>query len=378
MKKNLRRYFKDRCVLNTFKYSNYSFLNESQTKCSAIYFNKSIENKCENNLNITVPGIGTYKEDFSLKDIFKKVLKLGELIYKNLDTIKSKEECLFLYDISDNIVKNVDIKNYLLDIFKSFGIPFKYPLSFASGSAKDINNGLCKNIKNGIEFETIHFINLSLSIYLIYSLKDILVNVKKKKAFNFFIKNQYLNENYNNGLNSLENFIYDKKTIILLKKYMMTCINITQRYIDYYFNISSYYRMEAIDNVEYFFNEFDSDYKEINFINLITYINDPFIASYEYLMRVLPLKNNIQPMYFCDNCGTLISKNVCLCSSCRKQLGKEIIEKSKEKKIKPPKTSEDELEELDNGQIRYNSDIEKIYKDRRNHKKSYYKKISNQ
>ena len=358
---NSNKFSKNYVVLTTIKYIKWNFNKES---ISWSYIEPtSVPKDIDKDI---------FGNNVRPSEIFKAIMKLGESIYNSLDKLDTLNN-LVAYSVAnelnhkkglfiskDEILNIPNINGKLKNIFDTYGL-----------SGEWLNN-------DTNELDAFKLINLSLSIYIIYLIRNIMINVKRHKAYELINKIDYLRDIFKIegiDLTAQKDFKYNKIVAKRLRELISWCISITNSYIKLCFNNSNNgYKLVLNDNISYFTETDDKDRYEIDFYKLIYFVDDYFLYAYEYLLRILPLRNDIPPLYLCDNCGAIMDQKNCLCIDCKIQLGNEIINHPTQKNKNKIEEIENNLKELKERQIDTMFTIEDIYIDRRNHKKSYNKK----
>ena len=226
--------------------NSYAFLNTF--KCKNYFFNFDLHDSLylDVDLQITNSNLDEIKKaknekvlkEFLIakKDVFQKVFKLGSFLYNNIDEIKLSENFILylendgiltdtdFFNIKNNIIKNKKIQKEIISFCNDLGIPEWH------GNAKPVYNkvyAIPNSKKNSIEdkgfmlitngnkdiedywlqyfiiqqeehysFNILPYLNLSLLIFCIYNIKDILSNVKTKHLLNSIKLFPYLEKKY--------------------------------------------------------------------------------------------------------------------------------------------------------------------------------------
>lgn len=388
------------------------------------------------------------------KEMFVKVFNLGKFINDNIENITISE--LFLnsdeiendiFNICDKILNNDLIKEKIENFFIEYGIPelfgkekeFNYKqykqdiientsininelskrnsngktLVVSRGSSNELlylnmfKQDLDKNFEENNTFNILPYINLSLIIYYIYNIKDVIANVKTRhlyKAIKFstYLEHQYLIKCYvdkeidetdlKTGKNITKKvFKYDNDFIRVVNEYTKKLIAKTNDYTQNTFYIINSEKILFADS------QLPNSKKNINpytfdFYKTIYVMSNPFLTAYEYMLNILPAHQKIPPIFFCDNCHQVLGKKELLCSVCKDDLYTLYIDKySNSNSESKQKLLKSITEEYNNWKKHSDSTtiIENLYKDKRNHekydnsikgkkyKRDYYKRMSN-
>ena len=414
--------------LNTYRCKNYSIVylnNELYIEANnlipdkeiVIGSNKSSINKLNNNDKSFL---------ISKKDIFNRVFNLGKIINDNLSAIELTDNFVsFIEDdnyftdnsifknIKELVFNNEEIKNNILSFFYEYGIMewygkpkvfdyevYKLKKEKYTNKPFVIQEGINEKMYldiflgnidlNVFSINIIAYINLSLLIYYIYTIKDVISNVKTKHLLNAIKIFPYLKDKYyemcfidketeegNIDCNTITKkaFQYNKEYALEVNNYLKLLIIKTTKYVSNSINI--------LNENKILFNEetLPVNKSEINSYNYSFFTNmyiisNPFLTAYEYLLQILPNQQGIPPFYTCDNCNSVLEYKSLLCLNCKK----DIVKNAETKYLQTKKDKDKQLyKELKNELASNLEDkyaptprINKNYREKENSKKHYY------
>lgn len=415
--------------LNTFKCKNYFFNFDLH---DSLYLDVDLQ-KDHSNLE----KIKYMKEDKLLekilitkKSVFQKVFKLGSFLYNNIDEIKLSENFILylenddilidsdFFNIKKYIIGDKEIQKEIISFWNDFGIPEWY------GNAKPVYNPIYiiqnektlntkdkgfmiitygnKDIEDywlqyfiiqqeeHYSFNILPYLNLSLLIFCIYNIKDILSNVKTKHLLKSIKLFPYLEKKYydmcfkdfeinakdvNDNHLKTNKFFYNKEYIDEVNKYTKLLLLKTIEYTKKNFHI--------LNEEKIIFDDFNLPYEELmknpynfSFLKNIYIMSNPVLSAFEYLLKILPNYQSVPPIHFCDNCREVLDYKTLLCLSCKKDIVENAERKyytsKKDKDIILVKTLKTEYENALEDKYLPTPKIDKIYRDKENSKKYYY------
>lgn len=420
--------------------NSYAFLNTF--KCKNYFFNLDLSSSVylEVDLQIDYSNLEQIKDNtnkellenvlITKKNIFQKVFNLGKFLYNNIDKIKLTENFILylendtdltdidFFNIKNAIIKNKKIQKEIISFCNDLGIPEWY------GNAKPLYNKIftvsnnkifhtkdnafvlitngSKNVedfwlktfisqqKEHYSFNILPYLNLSLLIYCIYNIKDILSNVKTKHLLNAIKIFPYLEQKYyemcfkdyelkvldvNGNPIKTNKFFYNREYIDEVNKYTKLLLLKTIEYVKTNFQILNEEKI-IFDDFNLPYEEFMKNPYNFNFLKNIYVVSNPILSAFEYLLRILPNYQNVPPIHFCDNCREILDYKTLLCLSCKKDIveaaERKYYKSTKEKDIILVKNLKDEYEKVKNDKYLSTPKIDKIYRDKENSKKYYY------
>lgn len=412
------------------KYDNsYAYLNTY--KCESYNINYQNDELIIEAINPIPEKLKTIEQNdtssfISKKDIFNRIFKLGKQINDILKDIELTDNFISFVEDETNyidnkifnkldelIYNNKEIKDTIINFFNDYGImewygkskPFDYEL-YKLKKDRELSNtfvvqeGINESIyldyfSGNIDLTTysmniIPYINLSLLIYYIYNMKDVISNVKTKNLLNAikifpYLKDKYYemcfidketNEaNIDGNVITKKAFQYNKKYALEVNNYLKLLVIKTTKYISN--------NIFILNDNKILFNEenIPVDKTEINTYNYSFFTNlyimsNPFLTAYEYLLQILPNQQGVPPFYTCDNCNSVLEYKSLLCINCKKDIVEnakvKYLETKKDKDKKLYKELEKEFFEVSKDKYSPTPRINKNYKEKENSKRYYY------
>ena len=343
-------------VLFTNQALNYNFKNNDLTQCYLKY-NKD--------------GINPYKTNKVLYfDLFNDVLKLGEIVYKYVESIDSILDSIIWWN-KNYSSDNSELEKALVFFYDKYG--------FEESLFEDDN--CC--------FHTIKHLKISLHIYAIYKLKEMLIKKKYLEMYRLIQKSNHLKDCLPRKNINIENyniFKESKKQIIEIYTYYYEALILDglhylyngELYKDHnstFFEITA--SGEERNNYHKLRAELDipDNSKDFGLYRTIYEIRDCFVAAFEYLIRSINNNYIYDFIPSCEICGTLLDRKVPLCTSCIIKYGQDKVDNPRKNlKEETKKAIIDEIEDLKNNIYVNNSVILSLYVDAKGHKEKYKNK----
>lgn len=270
---------------------------------------------------------------------------------------------------------------------------------------------LCKYREYDIDYTTkllkgcccdiLSLVNCSLMFYFIFTLQNMIGQVKFKFIDKIIKPFPYLTKKYNelcackitikevddnNIIKTKNGFFYEYDFGIIINNYIKKLIKILSIYIP-----------EVVGSRDTFtitYNELDlimekediSDRKGEgtlpNLFQIDYQMRSPILTTFEYLLQILPLKNFKSSIYYCENCNEIMFSNEILCIGCKLSIGTDYINfYTKKGNFEKVSCIEEEISSINTNGIVHTPTIIKLFRNQRDQKNTYERKktvISNQ
>ena len=325
--------------------------------------------------------------DYNIERInsnFTEVMSLlNEVNNRNLHNVKVS---------SNNTTSELDKE---LEVFKpldkeSIEILCKYQENDIDYTVKLLNSCSC---------DILSLVNCSLMFYFIFTLQNMIGQVKFKFIDKIIKPFPYLTKKYNelcackitikevddnNIIKTKNGFFYEYDFGIIINNYIKKLIKILSIYIPQV--------VESRDTFTTTYNELDlimekediSDRKGEgtlpNLFQIDYQMRSPILTTFEYLLQILPLKNFKSSIYYCENCNEIMFSNEILCIGCKLSIGTEYINfYTKKGNIEKVSCIEEEISSINKIGIVHTPTIIKLFRNQRDQKNNYRKnkKIKN-